>query len=126
MNSILKRALLAACIAATGLTVGSTAFAAREAADTSDKDAARQTTPDRTPQAAYQRKVKEIQAAHRDNLANCKTQPAAERSACVKEANQIRKSDLADAKQNKSGDMSGSSATGDQATSDSAKEAPAK
>jgi hypothetical protein len=123
MKNNLKRVLLSACLAAAGLSLGGSAFAARQAAaDTSDKDEARQTTPDRSPQAAYQRKVKEIRAAHRDNLANCKSQPSAERSSCVKEANQILKSDLADAKSGKSSDQSsGSSTTGEQSSGSPAK-----
>jgi len=94
MKNIFKGLTLSLCLAAGfGMATASYAQSAKE-----DKDAARQTQAD-TPQMAYQRKVKEIRSAHRDNLANCKSAPASERKACVKEANDILKSDLADAKQ---------------------------
>jgi hypothetical protein len=96
MKNITQKFLLPLClISGLGLTAGAYA---QDSAAPNDKDAARQTKPD-NPKAAYQRKVREIRSAHRDNLANCKTGEKSERSACVKEANQILKSDLAQAKQ---------------------------
>jgi hypothetical protein len=107
VNKVLLSLLITAGFGMTG------AYAASSSAATEDKEAARQTTPDTSPKAAYQRKVKEIRAAHRDNLANCKSMSGAERSSCVKEANQILKSDLADAKTGSTSGASGTSGSSD-------------
>jgi hypothetical protein len=95
MKNTLKSFLLPLCLVAGFGTTGA-ALAQSTASDVPDKP--QWFKPDPTPQAEYQRKVKEIRAAHRDNLANCKSMPASERRACVKEAIQILKSDLAEAK----------------------------
>lgn len=115
MKSTVKGLLLPLFLAVGfGASAASYAQSSPQTSRSADKDEARQTAPD-TPKQAYQRKVREIRAAHRDNLANCKSMDKAERSGCVKEANQILKSDLADAKTgaSTSSGESGTSGTGE-------------
>jgi len=117
MKSTVKGLLLSLCLAA-GFGISVAHAAAAKSSSSASKEEARQTAPD-TPKQAYQHKVREIQAAHRDNLANCKSMPASERSACTKEAKQILKSDMADAKKEASSSRGSSGSGGTTESSES-------
>lgn len=65
----------------------------------SEKDPARWTAEDTTSKARYQTLKKEADAALRENMKQCKSLPASERSACNKEAKSNHQQDLKRAKE---------------------------
>jgi hypothetical protein len=72
---------------------------AQNAQSMEGKDPARWYKEDTTPQARYQTSKKEAAAAYRENTAQCKELPKADRSACLKEARDTYRNDLKLAKE---------------------------
>jgi hypothetical protein len=64
-----------------------------------EKDPTRWTAEDTTSKARYQTLKKEADAGLRENMKQCKSLPAAERSACTKEAKSNHQQDLKRAKE---------------------------
>jgi hypothetical protein len=74
------------------------AASASMARDVMEKDPARWYAEDKSTQERWQTLVKEAHAGYRENVAQCNSMPAKERSACVKEAKATLKHDLEYAK----------------------------
>jgi hypothetical protein len=75
---------------------GLTAFAGD--AEPTDKDVARWSTPDTTPQQRYETSKKEAIAAYQQALGDCRALSGKEKSECTREAKSSYEQDLAGAK----------------------------
>jgi hypothetical protein len=72
--------------------------ASAAAPDATEKDEARWTTPDTTPQQRYETAKKEAIAAYQMLLEECRALSGKEKSDCTKEAKMSHDHDLAEAK----------------------------
>jgi hypothetical protein len=72
--------------------------ASAAAPDATEKDEARWTTPDTTPQQRYETAKKEANAAYQMVLGDCRALSGKEKSDCTKEAKTNYDHDLAEAK----------------------------
>ncbi len=92
-----KPIILSLLLAASSLSLHAIA-----ATDTPEKDPARWSQADVTPQQRYQTMKKEADAAYRDALKECKSKRGAERTECNKEAKSYHQADLESAKKARS------------------------
>lgn len=93
MEPTMKKLLLSVVLA----LATQSAFAVRVSSE-QGADPARWYVEDATPQAKFQTMKKEVDAAYKEAMTECKAMPAADRGACMKDARAIFQADMASAK----------------------------